>query len=628
MGTAADRLEQYTAEARKIVHTVLGISFEDEVWQLPYNRAHLRYIKKLNWQGSPAGLTNLGKAITANESLPNNGAGQFGGSIFPNSIRRLGEILGDRDVTTLCWKDFDLAARAMSEREPPLSAGTLASYAENLKLFVEICNLRRLTETRIEWKNPFPAPIKGSRERTIPPEVLRAFGEIRATILATDDNEPDRLLVHAITILLCTGMRVGELISLPKDCWHEGQGEDDEGRIIKGYWLGYSPEKRGLTENTFPRWIPTALVSLVKESVDGIIQITDPARENARALGEGWVNLSIDLNKQYDLREAAALLGFGSYKSVRNKLQDIGIATWEPRRKSSITGMQISEYVRFNSSIAPVMTDPFRLDLKDALFVIPYNFFSRRYSFVMAGSARPMTPHQLQVALKSNGSAASLFQRFGKCDPRTGKPFSFSPHDPRHTLTNWQIKHGIDQVEVAAYFGRNVERPERSNSAYIHLTRDEAMELVDRALETGRFQGGWAEAIVRIKDPVRREEVRHLLAGNVSFSQLGICSHPEGTTPPTMPEACSRCPGLIVIPGSQGHQKRALEIQAEIEEKIATYQAQVAEGVFMAGKWLDLEYDRQAKHRRVIEVLFSKATLEPGEEPTLVQMGNSKSKEC
>jgi hypothetical protein len=95
-----------------------------------------------------------------------------------------------------------------------------------------------------------------------------------------------------------------------------------------------------------------------------------------------------------------------------------------------------------------------------------------------------------------------------------------------------------------------------------------------------------------------------------------------------MPEACSTCPGLIVIPGSPGHQNRALEIQAEIEQKIAVYEAQVADGVFMAGKWLDKEYERQAGHRRVVEVLFSKDTLEPGEEPTLVQMGNSKTKEC
>ncbi len=631
MNTASDRLEKYIADAREIVRTVLGINFEDEVWQLPYNRAHLKYIKKLNWHGSPAGLTRLGKAITANESLPNNGAGQFGGSIFPNSIRRLGEILGDRDVTTLSRKDFDLVARAMTEREPQLAASTLASYAENLKLMVEMCNLRKLTETRIEWSNPFPAPSKGSHEHLISPEVLRAFGEIRATVMATDDNDSDRLLVHAITLLICTGMRVGELISLPTDCWHEGNGEDDEGRILKGYWLGYAPEKQGLTENTFPRWIPTVLVPIVKESVDEILRITGPARENARAMAEGRVNLPIDLNQHYDLREASALLGFGNFssaKTVRNKLRDLGIATWVNRRKSSVTGTQISEFVRRHSHLASVMTDHFRLDLQDVLFVLPYNFFSKRYSFVMAGSAMPMTPQRLQVALRSNGRAKSLFERYGKCDPKTDKPYSFAPHDPRHTLTTWQVKHGIDQVEVAAYFGRNVERPERSNDPYIDMKLEDLMVLVDRALETGRFQGGWADAIGRIKDPVRQEEVRHFLAGNVSFSQLGICAHPEGTTPPTMPEACSRCPGLIVIPGSQGHQKRALEVQAEIEQRIAAYEAQVADGVFMAGKWMDIEYERQAKHRRVVEVLFSKEALEPGEEPTLIQMGNSETKEC
>jgi len=631
MDTASDRLEKYIADAREIVRTVLGIDFEEPIWQLPFNRAHLKFTKKLDWNGIPPALTRLGKAVVANESVPNNGSGQIGRASFPISVQQLGLILGERDVTTLARKDFDLTARALDDRKPQLSANSLAGYGSKLKALVNICNLRRLTESRIEWSSPFPATGKGEGGHLIPPEVIKAFGEIRSAVLVTDDNESDRLLVHAITLLICTGLRIGELLTLPANCWHQGYGEDDEGRILKGFWLGYAPEKRGLTEDTFPRWIPTALIPIVKESVEEILRITDLARVNARFLAEGRVNLPIDMDQSYTLREASAILGYSQFETVRNAMRKLGIATWKSRSRANLaTGDQIAEYVRRLSNINPVMTDPIRLDLQDALLVIPSQFFRGKHKKCkpIAGSAKAMGPAQIQNALRSTKTGASLFERFGKRDTKTEKPYSFATHDPRHTLTTWQIKHGLDQWEVAAYFARSVERPERSNFPYIDLTHEDRMALVDRALETGRFQGGWADAIGKIKDPVKKQEIRHLLAANAGFSQLGICAHPEGTTPPTTPEACSRCPGLIVIPGSPGHQKRALEIQADIEQRIAVYEAQVAEGVFMAGKWMELEYERQAKHRKVVEVLFSRDTLEPGEEPTLVQMGNSKTKEC
>lgn len=629
MDTASDRLQKYLAEARKIVRTTLDIDFDGDVWQLPYARKHRKSSKTLRWYGLSDGLTQLGKAIVANESLVNNGSGLIGSCTFPSMLRLLNQIVGDRDVTTLGRQDFDLAALALAEHQPPFRATTLSTSAGHFQELVRVCNLRGLTNSRIAWRNPFPMPDKGEREHLISPEVFKAFGEIRAAVMSSDDNDRDRLLVHAITLLICTGMRVGELLTLPADCWHEGIGEDDEGRIIKGYWLGYAPEKRGLTEDTFPRWVPTALVPIVQESVQEIRRITEPARENARALAEGRVNLPIDMDRSYTLWDAKILLGDPHYRSVLRVMRGLG-AFAEPVERNltkRVLGAHIAELVRRNSVLGPVMTDPFRLDLHEALFVVPQHFVNRAFSALL-GTARALTPQQILGATKSQSKMKSFFERFDKRDPKTGKPYAFATHDPRHTLTTWQIKHGLDLVEVAAYFGRNVGRPERSNSYYDHMTQEERMALVDRALETGRFQGGWADAIARIKDPVKKDEMRHLLVGNVGYSQLGICSHPEGGSPPTTPEACSRCPGLLVIPGSQPHQKRSLEILAEIDERIATYESQVKGGVFMAGKWLDLEYERQARHRKVVEVLFSRPPLESDEEPTLVQMGNAKTKDC
>lgn len=631
MTPASERFRIYLEEGRKIASAVVGLDFDNDQWQLPHNRAHLKGIKKLNWHGLPLHLATLGKAIVANESLPNGGNNSFGRSQFPVVLQFLGKVVGERDLTTITRKDFDLACQALEERTPRFSPKTLHVYGADLGRLVKVLNLRRLIAVRTDWSNPFPKSDQSERDRLIPPEVLRAFGEIRSAVLLCDDNDPDRLIVSAITLLIVSGMRIGELLTMPADCWHEGVGEDDEGRILKGVWLGYTPEKQGLNENTMPRWIPSPLISLAKESVDEIHRITAPFRENARCLHEGRVNVPVVRERLYDLREAANLLGGLSIFNASNGMRKRGLIIQKINGgKSWVSGAQIEDYVRELSSIQPLITKPFHQTLHESLFVIAHNFFMRRPGAPRPtpGTAKRLIPQHIGASLKSQGFAKSLFERFNKLDRVTGRPFAFASHDPRHTLTTWQVKNGIDPVRVAAYFGRDVNQADFANSFYTHLTLEQSMALVDRALATDHFQGGWAKEYAKVKDPVRKEEVRHRLAGNVGYSQLGICAHPEGSTPPTIPEACSRCPGLIVIPGSLAHQKRALEIQAEIEDRISVYESQASEGVFMAGKWLEVEYERQKKNRKVIEVLFSRDPLGPDDEPSLVQMGNSETKEC
>jgi integrase len=637
MTSASERVSEYIAEGRAILSAFPELDFDSMTWQLPFPRAHQRHSKRILWEGIPPKLVELGKAMVAIESLPRAGKTTHGRAKFGDTLRWLGKVLGDRNVSSLGRKDLDLTCRTLMERVPAFSVASLKGYGTNLVILVKALNRRDLLETKIIWSNPWGgAETKSEKNRVIAPEILKAFGEIRAAVMGCDENDPDRLLVGAITILICTGMRVGELLSLPVNCWHEGIGEDDEGRILKGVWLGYAPEKNGLNENTMPKWIPSPLVPILRESIEDLIRITTPYRENAKALWKGEINIALNRNQLYSLKDLAELLGYRNKESARVALKGLGVGQFQKWHKAWLTVDEVTEYVRRRSRLGPVMTEPFIQELHESLFVIPQNFFNMKRPGPSGtpgtrgtrGTARPMLFQHIQFALKSMSNQRSLFERFNRVDPETGNPYAISSHDPRHTLTTWQIRHGIDGVRVAAYFGRSVDQAEYANSFYDHLNQEERMALVDSALANGRFKGGWATEYSKVTDPVMKEEVRHRLAGNVGYSQLGICSHPEGTTPPTIPEACSRCPGLIVIPGSRPHQKRAVEVQTEIQERISVYEAQVAEGVFLAGKWLTLEYERQARHNRVVEVLFSRPPLELGDEPMLVQMGMPSEREC
>jgi hypothetical protein len=197
----------------------------------------------------------------------------------------------------------------------------------------------------------------------------------------------------------------------------------------------------------------------------------------------------------------------------------------------------------------------------------------------------------------------SCFERFNKISPETGRFWGFGTHDPRHTLTTWMYKHGISELQVAAWFGRNVRNPAEANKNYIHLKAWEIMRIIDECLSKGEFRGPWADILTSIKDPVRRAEIKKTMVGNVSFSKLGVCSHPEGTTPPTTPEACARCPGIIIIKGNEGYIDETRKQLMDSDRRIEEMNRLIATGKFRnKPKWLAIEMERRAGLVEMLEI--------------------------
>lgn len=593
------RLEIYIEEGAKLIEAAFGINFESDLWQLPAKRAAGMASHRLDFTTFQDPYKGLLKAVVSHETATRQGRGSFGTVKAVRDARYLATcVSGIENLTHISTDHFHRAGTTIKERLG-LSDFTKYESGKTLAQFARILTRNRLTKTRITFTNPIAPPETTGDKHMIPPGAIRAFGETWQEIMAGRNNDKDRFLACTVALLLCTGFRINELLSMPVECWHPAQGKDSQGRILDGVFLGYAPEKNGLTEATYPKWIASDLIPLARECLDEILRITQPFRENARAMHEGRVKLQgLEDGRTYKASEAAELLGY-SLKGFRNLLRRKGTFKKIPGCGSggqfSLNAQEIRMLIQSSSFLERVIMDPWSQDLHDSLFVISSGFFSPSENG-MNGSADRVKRESVYSFLTSNSKQSgnkSCFERYRKKDPETGKFWRFATHDPRHTFTTWMKRAGLSELEIAAYFGRNTRDPATANENYDHIQPWELLEIVRKALERGEFTGPYSDILANVKDPIRKAELTRTMLGNISYSKLGLCAHAEGTTPPTIPEACARCPGLIVVKGNSGHIKEAKEQLEECEHRISRYQGQVTEGYFGKNRWLAVEMERR-----------------------------------
>ncbi|GLH68233.1 hypothetical protein [Geothrix edaphica] len=603
---SAKRLQAYIIEGRRLVMAAFGIDFDSDIWQLPSKREAGRMDRRHDFSRFEEPFKSLLKAVVANESAPKNGRSGFSCKNFTVSARHFSRVVaGVKDLTTISADHFHQAVEDLRNRDD-LTDVTKFNNGKELASLANALNLNRLTKGLITFRNPFSLPESNGDEHMIPPGAIKGFGAIWQEIMKGTDNDQDRLLACTATMLLCTGFRINELLSMPVDCWHPRTGRDSQGRILEGVFLGYVPEKNGLSEATQPKWIPSDLIPLMKECLDEIRRITDPFRENARALYEGRVNLpGLENDRAYTAAEAAELLGVTAQSTGRilGKSGTYPMVLREGRggMRYALNTPDIRELVRSRSFLGKVVMEPWPQELHESLFVISSGFFMGSRNG-LNGTADRLKAMKINHFLAGGTNVKSCFERFDKRDPDSGKFWGFSTHDPRHTLTTWMKRAGLSELEIAGYFNRSSRNPAVANRNYDHMQPWEMLEVVRQALERGEFIGPWADILKNIKDPIRRAELKGTMLGNISYSRLGLCSHAEGTTPPTMPEACARCTGLIVIKGNAGHIKETKEQLAECDETIARYQKQTEAGYFNKDRWLNVEMERREGLVRMLDI--------------------------
>jgi len=178
---------------------------------------------------------------------------------------------------------------------------------------------------------------------------------------------------------------------------------------------------------------------------------------------------------------------------------------------------------------------------------------------------------------------------------------------------------GFSEDDIAKYFGR---KDIRANQNYNHQSRQELAQLVATAMANNQFSGPYQEILDNIKDPIRREEIRVVMLGNVNLSSLGICIHKDGAEAPTTPERCAVCPGLAII---KGHPELVKETTRQLDaaEKVwGTAQREHASGTFGSGPWMKVWEERRDRLRMMLQIHLD-AAIPDGQ---VIHLGNPKRK--
>src|SRR5262245_25827064 len=169
----------------------------------------------------------------------------------------------------------------VSEHGPHKAATRLIALTEFL-MARRVCRPLYYTpqSPRIEDANRHT--IAGQEEKMAMLPSQRAL-EGLAEIYNRHATEPqDRLRACALAILVVTGFRISELLTLPLNCEVE---EERDGK--QRYGLRYYKEKARGGERMFAvRWLTTTGAELASQAVAEIRRITLPFRERARILEE------------------------------------------------------------------------------------------------------------------------------------------------------------------------------------------------------------------------------------------------------------------------------------------------------------------------------------------------------
>jgi integrase len=388
--------------------------------------------------------------------------------------------------------------------------------------------------------------------------------------LVTEPHE--RLIVCALAILLATGFRVGEALTLPLDCEvSEGHGMDCR------YGLRFYKEKSpGGEKQLAVRWMTPNQAELAQAAIEEVRKLTNAARDRARIL-ESRPDTVLLPEKVSDVQLSAEkvgqLLGWrSSVEHIRYVLKKAKVRVYE----SSHAPNNTSSYYRAED----VMT--YLRSIRSPLWVVD----RRNGSFQMlsqslfihfrnAGHAgRPVNSLLVELLNEQaindflggrvyNGRAVvkSAFEKYGIRDAN-GEFFSMRSPQFRHWVTTKAAQAGVPDHVIARWQGREHIG---DLQAYKHLSPDDRLSALRSALKSGRVKGQISQMYFSLAEDVRDVFLEGQLQA-VHVTPLGLCVHDFKVTPcPKFLNCVKDCEDYILDTANKKHINNMVQLKIRTE---------------------------------------------------------------
>lgn len=379
----------------------------------------------------------------------------------------------DHDLVLLTPGDLDRACQTISETQKPSTAYKLHRFVEEIAAIFDrnrLCS-RRLNFTYAGKKRPVsvsgleyvrlddPDLAAGASSKLIHEEVLKALGLLYQAIPKV--NIPHRLMINIVVIAVCTGRRIGEILTLPK----QRIRRDRRGCA---YLLYYKEKRSQGCQNVVldKMYLIPQTIPLIEEALDECIELTEEARKAATRIhetGKPDFNLpSEGFISKLQLEQVLGLArkGGGQWLSIRR------IRPVQRHDDGFLYSMQdIIERTTdelFKGPAVHVTPPGDDLLLQDLLFIaFKQAFHSRKAQ--MKYAVWPINVRHVGDFLGARGIGA--FKRYFSGKPEAA--FNVNTHQFRHTLNTLLEKGGLSDALQTEWFGR---KNPADTQAYQHMT--------------------------------------------------------------------------------------------------------------------------------------------------------------
>jgi len=529
---------------------------------IPYEKPYADFAKAyVRIRASERGITHAGQAHTM---------------ITLRYLYEALQLAGKDDPTTLTRKHFNVA---VVNAQKSTSAWTLYHIGKTLQRVSDWVDDNNLARTWINFKNPIKCPDRGDG---LDPEsqakgllkmpsvtALNALAEISNNPL--DDNE--RTLLRVVDLLAVGGFRIGEVLSLPLNCWVESPVLHENGRVktdpitgtsIIRYGIRYWPEKGG---DPYVKWLSDVSMPLARRAVDDLTKLCAEARAAAKILEE--VPDCVPLPKRFapdeliDLKQVAEITGLKSPQTANAFIKGLGLkptATNKPNGQYAflfrVKDIEKALVKRRHNLVISRKPNGQAQMLSESLCVMFQNqFHASQPTFKFLPELIGIG--QINDALGNDADQVSVFSVRGLTEP-DGSPMRIKTHAFRHWLNTLMSRGGLSDVELARWSGR---RNINQNAAYKHGTVEQRVSWAQEMIKAGELRGLVADTYHSIDDPVEKQYFLETFVNVALFTPYGVCVHDYSIDPcPYHLNCLSGCPEYLRTKGDIEEQKNIAEV--------------------------------------------------------------------
>lgn len=384
-----------------------------------------------------------------------------------------------------------------------------------------------------------------------------------ADIYREHAKEPaDRLRAAAVAILVVTGFRIGELLTLPLDC------EVEEVRGGKPrYGIRYYKEKAHGAEKMFAvRWLTAIGAELARQAIHEIRTLTHDVRTRARVLEKTPQRVPIP-----GFHWAARMTTSDVTFALGTKRVPIPLARHHDDEGVYYRAFEVEAFLRSRrvSSLRTVnrRDGTFQMLSETLLITFRNSFHPGRAVFPLL--VQPVFISQIADFLSGGGGTPSAFERFGIREP-DGSFCRITTHQLRHWLNYIADKGGLPVELQSRWMGREHSR---DTDAYRHATVDERLEWVKAGIQDGKLAGPKASMYFELPSAERDQYLNGEVQA-VHITALGLCLHDFAVTPCPYHLNCLRgCADYLRIRGSESERRHLVQIQQSTERALASAKA-------------------------------------------------------